>query len=113
MITTPTVNRGGRPRSNPSRLSTTNKGYGGAHQRLRARWAPLVATGTVRCAIGGELLKPWTKWHLAHADRPDAHRLGLYSGPACARHNNGTNRRQLRANPKPKALSWFDTEARP
>lgn len=110
MIRTATINRGGRPRTNPSPNSTTNRSYGSAHQKLRARWAPLVATGMVRCALGGELLKPGTKWHLAHADHPDAHRLGLYAGPACARHNNGTNRRQLRSQPKPKALSWFDTE---
>lgn len=111
MLQTPSKNRGGRPRTNPNPSSTTNKGYGSEHQRLRRRWAPLVATGMVRCALGGELLKPGTKWHLSHSDHPDAHRLGLYAGPACARHNNGTNRRQLRSHPKPKALSFFDTEA--
>jgi hypothetical protein len=109
MIQTPSINRGGRPRSNHSRLSTTNKGYGSAHMKLRRRWAPLVATGGVRCALCGNPIRPGAKWHLAHADRPDAHALGIYSGPAHARCNNGTNRRQLRANPKPQALSWFDT----
>lgn len=109
MIHTPTVNRGGRPRTSTDPRSTTAKGYGSEHQKLRARWGPLVATGTVRCAIGGELLKPGAPWHLAHSDHPDAHRLGLYAGPACARHNNGTNRRQLRSRPQPQALSWFDT----
>ena len=103
MIRTATINRGGRPRTNPS-PTAPRIGLRQAHQKLRARWAPLVATGMVRCAIGGELLKPGTKWHLAHADHPDAHRLGLYAGPACARHNNGTNRRQLRSSPKPNAL---------
>jgi len=110
MIRTPCVNRGGRPRTNPSPHSTTNRSYGSAHQKLRARWAPLVATGGVRCALCGKRIRPGSHWHLSHADRPDAHRLGLYSGPAHAACNNGTNRRQLRSRPRAKALDFFDTE---
>ena len=110
MIRTATINRGGRPRSSTDPRSTTAKGYGSAHMKLRSRWAPLVATGTIACALCGKRIRPGSKWHLSHADRPDAHRLGLYSGPAHARCNNGTNRRQLRSHPQPAALDWFEPD---
>ncbi len=113
MIATPCVNRGGRPRSNRSATSTTNKGYGSDHIKLRRRWAPLVATGHIRCALCGQPIRPGAPWHLAHADRPDAHRLGLYSGPAHAACNNATNRRQRRSNPRAKALDFFDVPGHP
>jgi len=110
MIVTPTINRGGRPRSNPAPDSTVNRGYGSAHQKLRRRWAPLVASGMVRCALCGRLIRPGSAWHLAHADRPDAHRLGIWAGPSHAACNNATNRRQHRSNPQPAALDWFEPD---
>jgi hypothetical protein len=48
--------------------STTDRGYGSAHQRRRARWAPIMATGTVRCWRCGELIHVGTAWHLGHTD---------------------------------------------
>ena len=57
---------------------TTRKGYGGAHQRLRKRWAPLVAIGGVLCARCGEEIRPGTKWDLGHVD---GSRKQAYSGP--------------------------------
>lgn len=42
--------------------------YGPAHQAERARWAPEVAAGTVRCWHCSELIAPDTDWHLAHHD---------------------------------------------
>ncbi len=104
-----TGRRPGRPRTSINPNGTTAKGYGIEHKRLRAQWAPLVAAGLVRCAIGGERLKPGVKWHLAHADRPDAHERGLYIGPACAEHNNGTNRRQMPKRQPTAADRFFDT----
>jgi hypothetical protein len=48
------------------RGSTTARGYGSAHQRLRKRLAPLVASGQVRCARCGGLIYPGTPWDLGH-----------------------------------------------
>jgi hypothetical protein len=102
-------NPGGRPRTNHSPNSTAARGYGSEHQKQRAAWKPRVETGLVACALCGEPIRPRQRWHLAHADHPDAHRLGLYSGPAHAACNNATNRRRLRQQPKrAKALDFFN-----
>ena len=42
--------------------------YGAAHRALRARLAPVVATGTVKCARCDELIGPDEKWELDHRD---------------------------------------------
>lgn len=69
------------------RPSTNARGYGSTHQQLRRRWAPRVATGTVRCARGAgclfatngvaALIAPGARWDLGHDDRD---RL-TYTGP--------------------------------
>lgn len=59
-----------------ARPTTTERGYGTEHQRLRKRWAPKVATGTVRCwrclANGKSeveaLIHPEDEWDLGHDD---------------------------------------------
>ena len=64
--------------------STSQRGYGGAHQRERARWAPHVAAGLVACARCGERIPPGAPWDLGHHD----HDRTRYSGPehrACNR----------------------------
>jgi len=62
--------------------STSAKGNGWSHQKLRKRWAPQVAQGVVPCAICGRLIHPGEEWHLDH--KPD--RTG-YRGPAHAQCN--------------------------
>lgn len=47
---------------------TTRRGYGTAHQRIRAYWKPIVATGTVHCWRCGELIGADDGWHLGHDD---------------------------------------------
>ena len=42
--------------------------YGASHRALRARLAPVVAAGTVRCARCDELITPQDKWELDHRD---------------------------------------------
>jgi hypothetical protein len=57
------------------------------HKARRRSWKPVVATGTVRCARGGEcvfaldglggFIRPWEPWDLGHVDGDPTR----YSGP--------------------------------
>lgn len=57
-----------------ARGSSTERGYGYAHQQDRAAWAPLVATGTVRCrrrdqcTASNLFIQPNEAWDLGHPD---------------------------------------------
>lgn len=50
------------------RGSRQARGYDAEHVKARARWAPLVAKGMVRCRRCKELIEPGTEWHLGHDD---------------------------------------------
>lgn len=82
-----------RRRQDAARPSSAKRGYGRAHQRARARLAPLVATGTVVCARCGELIGAGEDWDLGHDDND---RL-RYSGPEHARCNRATKTHALLA----------------
>jgi hypothetical protein len=71
-------------RRNRARGSTTDRGYGAAHQQLRARWAPVVAAGDTRCARCQEVIQPDEPWDLGHDDTDRAR----YAGPEHARRCN-------------------------
>lgn len=68
--------RGARVRG-PHALPTHLRGYGHAHQKLRAQWVPLVATGEVDCALCQDPIEVDQKWDLDHTED----RTG-YRGPA-------------------------------
>jgi hypothetical protein len=51
-----------------ARGTTTARGYGNQHQAARRRWAPRVATGTIRCARCGQRIRPGQPWDLDHTD---------------------------------------------
>jgi hypothetical protein len=68
-----------------SQRSTTERGYGPEHQKLRARWAPQVALGEVRCARCRRLIKPNEPWDLDHSED-----RSKYLGPSHARCNRAT-----------------------
>jgi hypothetical protein len=58
------------------------RGYGAAHRRLRALWAPVVAAGGVvcsrpECPYPGRLIVPGQAWDLDHTED-----RGAYLGPA-------------------------------
>src|SRR5262245_43062993 len=72
------------------------RGYGVAHQRLRAQWAPLVAAGRVSCARCGKLIEPGAAWDLGHDD----HDRRKYRGPEHQSCNRGAPR-QRAATPLP------------
>jgi hypothetical protein len=50
------------------RGSTSERGYGAAHQRLRAQWAPRVEAGEVDCWRCEKPIEPGSPWHLGHDD---------------------------------------------
>ena len=60
-----------------TRPTTTEQGYGAAHQKLRAKWAPAVAGGGVFCARCGGRIDPGEPWDLGHDDEDRSR----YAGP--------------------------------
>jgi hypothetical protein len=76
------------------RGTRTQRGYGPDHAALRARWAPLVAAGTVdchadRCLEPARRIAPGTPWDLGHtADRR------RWTGPEHARCNRADGGRR-------------------
>jgi hypothetical protein len=62
-----------------ARGTRQQRGYDAAHERLRTRWAPKVATGTVHCARCLGRITALDEWHLDHTDD----RTG-YLGPSHA-----------------------------
>jgi len=71
------------------RGSTSRRGYGTKHQRIRASWSPKVAAGLVNCARCGQPIEPGRPWDLGHTDD----RAG-WTGPehrVCNRRVGGRN----------------------
>ncbi len=78
------------------RRTTTERGYGAAHQRLRGRWAPKVAAGLVNCWRCGKPIAPDDEWDLGHDDEDRS----ITRGPECLPCNRGTaSRRPSRTRP--------------
>lgn len=48
--------------------STTARGYGASHQRMRKKYRPLVESGQAVCARCGEPIAPTDLWELDHAE---------------------------------------------
>ena len=51
-----------------ARGTRQSRGYGPKHDRLRAKWAPLVAAGTIACARCGSTIEAGSPWDLGHDD---------------------------------------------
>ena len=79
-----------RAREN-ARGSRQARGYDASHDALRAQWAPLVATGNVKCWRCKEYLDPAKPWHLGHDD----HDRSRHRGPECVACNTATNGRRI------------------
>jgi hypothetical protein len=83
--------------------TSTDRGYGARHQRIRAMHASLVLAGGVRCARCGELISPNDEWDLGHVDGDKSR----YSGPehAFCNRSAGGLRGALKTNGR-----WVTTE---
>lgn len=80
--------------------TTTEKGYGTAHQRARARVALKVKAGAAFCARCGGWIMPGSAWHLDH----DETRSG-YLGPSHAKCNERAGARKGNARRSAQALA--------
>ena len=81
--------------------TTTQRGYGSAHQRERAKWKPIVEAGQANCWRCGKWLHPLLPWDLGHVDGDRTR----YAGPECRKCNRGTaaargNRSRARKRPR-------------
>jgi hypothetical protein len=56
--------------------STTARGYGWGHQKLRKRLAMLVSAGGVNCWRCGQPIRPGSVWHLGHHDWDHSRYMG-------------------------------------
>jgi hypothetical protein len=72
-----------------ARGTTAERGYGADHERLRARWAPIVAAGRVNCARCHEQILPADAWDLGHSDTDRTQ----YGGPEHRACNRATRSR--------------------
>jgi hypothetical protein len=80
-------------------LTTTERGYGTAHQKLRKRLAAQVARGGVLCARCGRPIEPGMPWDLGHNDFDRS----VYNGPEHASCNRRTS--QVVPGPAPRRQS--------
>lgn len=75
----------------PSRGSTTARGYGGAHQGLRKRWAQRIAAGGITCWRCGQPINPGDNFDLGHSDDDRSKYMGP-EHPRCNRATKGRNK---------------------
>jgi hypothetical protein len=85
-----------------ARLSTTQRGYGYLHQKMRERLKPMVEAGMTNCARCGDRILPGQRWELDHA----AGKQG-YRGPAHWRCNRSAGGRIGAAITNGKSRGWL------
>lgn len=72
-----------------ARGSAAERGYGQVHRATRAQWAPMVATGHVRCWRCGEPIEAGAAWDLGHDDEDRSKYRGPeHVGRECAKGGN-------------------------
>lgn len=72
--------------------------YGPTHQKLRRRWAAVVATGGVSCSRCDRLITRGQEWDLGHV----AGDPSRYAGPQHAVCNRNTTNERGAADPQPR-----------
>lgn len=86
-----------------TRGSTTQRGYGAAHQAERKRLAPMVARGEATCWRCNQPIEPGAPWDLGHDDNDRS----IYRGPECRTCNRGAPRRApTTPQPPPRTRTW-------
>lgn len=90
------------------RGTTVQRGYGPEHKRLRAAWAPRVASGQVACGRCGQVIAPGEAWDLGHTDDRTGYR-GPEHAARCNRRAAGRVGAQRRATERP----WTTTKTPP
>lgn len=99
----------------PSKGSTSERGYGGKHQRLRKHWAPKVRAGGVDCWRCNRPILPDQKWDLGHSDTD----RDQYEGPEhalaadCEEGGNRATAGRRTPSRKAAALDWFNASHPP
>lgn len=88
------------PWSKP-KASSSKRGYGAEHRRIRAKWQAVVDRGEVSCCLCGQPIAPGSRWHLDHT--PD--RTG-YRGPAHVGCNQTDGARRARAKQNKTQINW-------
>ena len=86
-----------RRRDERERPSTTERGYGGEHKKLRAKLAKVVEAGDGFCVRCGRWVAPGELWHLGHDDFDRSR----YRGIECTKCNVGAANK-LRAKKSPR-----------
>lgn len=81
-----------------ARGTRAERGYGAEHDALRAKWAPRVALGIVRCWRCGDLLMPHEPFDLGHDD----HDRTQYRGPEHVACNRATAGRRATPPARPR-----------
>ena len=84
---------------NDDPANTTARGYGAAHQKLRAQVAQLVAAGTAVCWRCGRAIQPWMAWDLGHDD----YDRSVYRGPEHAKCNRSSGRTERQPHARQRA----------
>lgn len=85
-------------------LTTTQRGYGSSHQRLRKQYARMVAAGRAQCSevvclSPTRWIQPGTPWDLAHGATRDTYRGPAHA--ACNRSESATRTNRSRATATP------------
>ena len=88
--------------------STTERGYGHAHQQERKRWAPRVATGRIICWRCGHPIQIAAAWDLGHDD----HDRTRYLGPEHLRCNRVAGAKKGNARQRARRLIHITTRLR-
>lgn len=86
----------------PRQGSTSSRGYGAAHQRLRRVLDQRVRLGLVDCWRCGRRIQPGEDWHLGHDD----HDRSQYRGAECVGCNTraGSDKAHGRS-PRPRSVT--------
>jgi hypothetical protein len=82
-----------RDRTRTTRASSSERGYGSEHQRIRRQWARRIEAGErIACWRCGTPILPGQAWDLGHDD----YDRSVYRGPEHARENRATAGRRGR-----------------